>query len=508
LFLPVRPVTPRRGGCFPDGGGGGGSSWTPVQGTGISITAPTTSSYMFSVIDYISKTEVIDVSATLGALITSETNSRISSDNYLQSQLVSISGNYTPITLTQSISGNLQTQITNEVNLRNIQVISLSANYTPITLLQSVSGNLQNQINNLPVANIFRTEVMNVSGFLQSEIVSISANYTHYSLTRSISGNLQSQIDAISGSLLNDYIENDKTYENNNLLVLRPNGTGGVVWGSTPVFDHNNLTNIQGGTTGQYYHLTLSQFNDYIGKTEVTGISSTLNTLLSTETIFRINADSFLQNQINNISGSYASYSLVKSISGNLQSQLVSISANYVPITLLQTVSGDLQNQINLEIVNRIIGDSFLQSQINNISGNYASYSLVQNISGNLQSQINNITGSYTLLSTTRTLTGNLQSQITAISADYTPISLTQNVSGNLVSLIESSSTRNSQTISQSGHGFIPGDCLRYTGSIWAKANAGVISTSEAIGIVESVTTNSFINSYSTLSSGIIITKL
>lgn len=31
LFLPVRPETPRRGGCFPDGGGGGGSLLTDLM---------------------------------------------------------------------------------------------------------------------------------------------------------------------------------------------------------------------------------------------------------------------------------------------------------------------------------------------------------------------------------------------------------------------------------------------------------------------------------------------
>lgn len=31
LFFPARPVTPRRGGCFPDGGGGGGSLLTVLM---------------------------------------------------------------------------------------------------------------------------------------------------------------------------------------------------------------------------------------------------------------------------------------------------------------------------------------------------------------------------------------------------------------------------------------------------------------------------------------------
>jgi hypothetical protein len=506
-------------------GGGGGSLWTPVQGTGISITAPTTASYQFSVIDYISKTQVTAVSATLGALITSETNSRISSDNYLQSQLVSLSGNYTPITLTQSISGNLQTQITNEVNLRNIQVISLSANYTPYSLTRSISGNLQSQINNLPVANIFRTEVMTVSGFLQSEIVSISATYTPYGLTRSISGNLQSQINnitgnytlisttraltgnlqsqinlkanAVSGSngVWNNVVVNSQgivisgsnvnyggqvdlspytllsttqnissnlqsqinnitgnytlisttraltgnlqtqintkanithdilthtTGNTNSTLVLSPDGIGGVTWATVSVsaaaVNHNTLSGLQGGQSSQYFHLTNAQYLDYIGKTEVTGISSTLNALITSESIFRINADSFLQNQINIISGSYIGI-------GSL--------SPYTLLTTTSAISGNLQNQINTRAIAISSGSGIWNNVVVNsqgvvTSGSYVNYggqvdlsgytplALTQSVSGNLQSQINNITGNYTLISTTRALTGNLQTQINA----------------------------------------------------------------------------------------------
>jgi hypothetical protein len=44
---------------------GGGSGFTPIAGNGMTITAPTTSSYLFSVDDYISKTNVSSVSAGL-----------------------------------------------------------------------------------------------------------------------------------------------------------------------------------------------------------------------------------------------------------------------------------------------------------------------------------------------------------------------------------------------------------------------------------------------------------
>jgi hypothetical protein len=44
---------------------GGGSSWTPVEGTGMSITAPTTASYQFSIVDYISSSEVENISSQM-----------------------------------------------------------------------------------------------------------------------------------------------------------------------------------------------------------------------------------------------------------------------------------------------------------------------------------------------------------------------------------------------------------------------------------------------------------
>jgi hypothetical protein len=44
----------------------------------------------------------------------------------------------------------------------------------------------------------------------------------------------------------------------------------------SPVSSHNALSGLQGGTVGEYFHLTNAQYNDYIGKTEVVGISGNL----------------------------------------------------------------------------------------------------------------------------------------------------------------------------------------------------------------------------------------
>lgn len=48
------------------------------------------------------------------------------------------------------------------------------------------------------------------------------------------------------------------------------------------VTNHNGLGGLQGGTVGEYFHLTSSQSNDFIGRTEVANISGGLNTRIST----------------------------------------------------------------------------------------------------------------------------------------------------------------------------------------------------------------------------------
>jgi hypothetical protein len=54
--------------------GGTGSSWTPTSGTGVTITAPTSSTYNFSVSDYISKTESVSISADLQTQLTNDSS--------------------------------------------------------------------------------------------------------------------------------------------------------------------------------------------------------------------------------------------------------------------------------------------------------------------------------------------------------------------------------------------------------------------------------------------------
>jgi hypothetical protein len=69
---------------------------------------------------------------------------------------------------------------------------------------------------------------------------------------------------------------------------------------------------------------------------------------------------------------------------------------------------------------------------------------------------------------------------------------------GTLQTVSTTSSTLK-ETITQNSHGFVAGDVLYLTGSTWAKAKADSVITAEAMGVVESVTTNTFVLIYSGL---------
>lgn len=58
------------------------------------------------------------------------------------------------------------------------------------------------------------------------------------------------------------------------------------------------------------------------------------------------------------------------------------------------------------------------------------------------------------------------------------------------------SGNRTNETITQAAHGFVAGNVLYLTGTTWTKAKANAIGTANAIGIVESATTDTFVVVY------------
>ena len=150
---------------------GGGSSWLPTEGTGMSITAPDTSSYLFSVNDYISGTEVASISAGLDTRSTSNTNS-----------INTLFSTYTNSTTTQAISAGLQSQI---LGLQS-QILATSGAYATTDDIINLDLDLQSQIT-----------------ISKNSINTLYSTYTNISTTQAISAGLQSQISQITSTINN-----------------------------------------------------------------------------------------------------------------------------------------------------------------------------------------------------------------------------------------------------------------------------------------------------------------
>jgi hypothetical protein len=371
---------------------------------------------------------------------------------------------YTLLSVTQSISGSLDTKINSEITNRQLSDINIQSQVTNLT---SVTGNYLTQSNLNPyaltstVANIsaslsnsINSEITNrqlADNSLQSQISNIGSitgnfasnsnlsSYTLLSVTQSISGSLDTKIN--SKANISHSIESHSTISNNTSLVLKPDGIGGVTWGSVSVSgggtsDHNALLNLQGGTTNQYYHLNQSQFSDFIGKSEVASVSGNISSLLGN----KANKISSGQGTWNNVivnsegivtSGSYINYG------GS-----VDLSA-YTLLSVTQSISGSQDTKIN--------------SKATAVSGAQGTWNkLVVNSQGIVVSGGNFNYGSgdnvdlspYTLLSTTAAISGNLQHQIdnlviTGGTIPETSKTFSWNLDGSLQSIVDTYGTKN-----------------------------------------------------------------
>lgn len=156
---------------------------------------------------------------------------------------------------------------------------------------------------------------------------------------------IQVQIDAISGAVdsntsdisdLNNYVSSFSIESSGGSITVSQDG---YVWnlevvsvsGGGPTPPHNNLVGLQGGNgSSQYYHLTLAQYNDYIGSTEVASISAGLQS----------------QNMINagDITGLESGVAV---ISGAVDLNTTNISTNAANIATNVSDISDLQDQVN-----------------------------------------------------------------------------------------------------------------------------------------------------------------
>jgi hypothetical protein len=149
-------------------------------------------------------------------------------------QLQSITGNYTLLSTTALLTGNLQGQITSAVNINNSQ-------QTAINQLQSITGNYA-----------LTSTVASVSGTLRTQIASTSASL--YTLTANTSANILSNVDSNyvhRTNNVNESINGNKTFTNNVVVqgtFTALSGSFGVIVQEVSAYD--NLIEINVGDTG------------------------------------------------------------------------------------------------------------------------------------------------------------------------------------------------------------------------------------------------------------------
>jgi len=235
---------------------------------------------------------------------------------------------------------------------------------------------------------------------------------------------------------------------------------GEAVTCPSTTFIHNSLPGLQGGTTNQYYHLTLSQYNDYAGISYVVDVSGSLQNAIDANTTLINNLQSsitIIENKIVNIETD------VDSISASID-DLTTITLESSGGTVLITQNGNIYNlevdtsgitAEGISVHNDLIGlQGGILNQYYHLSENqyvdYIGRIEVENISGYLNSEITNINNQLIIIN----------SEITNISGQYTLISTTENISSNLQSQIDNipiisvSSSGGTILISQNGNNY------------------------------------------------------
>lgn len=94
---------------------------------------------------------------------------------------------------------------------------------------------------------------------------------------------LQTDVAVLSGAI--DAIEQESTVIQSSggsiIVTENPQNTWNVEVASSPIQNHNSLLGLQGGVSGQYFHLTAAEYADYIGSSEVAAVSGFLQTQIT-----------------------------------------------------------------------------------------------------------------------------------------------------------------------------------------------------------------------------------
>ena len=266
---------------------------------------------------------------------------------------------------------------------------------------------------------------------------------------------------------------------------------------TTPlIYNHNDLSNLQGGNNSERYHLTLSQYNNATNNSSISQTGLLLNT--------DWNTFNNKQNQINNTTDLIAK-SLTLYNYGDIQTKINSkqdiinsttdITAKSLTITEgnIITLLNNKQNQILLTT----------DISLNKLAANF--FYTIGN-STDLQTQINNLASSSQLLSGNNTWTGvnnftannTYLGNIVVNSSTISPLELSylDNVSSNIQSQINNkldisnNSTVNGLTITKENISYLNGSTSNIQSQINNKQNTITSSTDLTLNSISTINGN------------------
>lgn len=342
------------------------------------------------------------------------------------SLITSITGQFATITLVNGMSGVLQSNINSKVSADILRAE-----------VSSISSSLQNNIDN------FKTQVVGTTGNLQAQIntkigdaPSDGNQYARknaaWVIVTGVTGTGSSGAGFVplagTGMTItpsgNNYLFNVNDY-------ISKTETRSISSGLQ--FQIDNLNTSVNNVTGQFATKTLVNGTSGVLQSNILGLTTSVNNVTAQfATITLVNGTSgVLQSNINAKVSADILRTEVSNISSGLQFTIDSFKTQVVGTT------GDLQTQIyNVNTsVNNVTGQfatktlvagtsGVLQSNINTVSANLSDYqTIVQNMSSGLNNRLNTIEGSYITTTTVRNLTGNLQTQITTLTTAVTSIS-------------------------------------------------------------------------------------
>jgi hypothetical protein len=300
--------------------GGGGNSWVPLASSGMTITAPTTANFIFSVTDYISKTTVAAISAGLNTRLSANE----SIDTTQTNSINTLFSTYANSTTVANISAGLNTRLSANESLDTTQTNSINtlfSTYANSTTVAAISAGLNTRIVDLD-SRLTNNESLDTTQ--TNSINTLFSTYANSTTVAAISGGLNTRLSS------NESLDTTQTNSINTLFSTYANSTtvaaisGGL---NTRLSSNESLDTTQTNSIN-------TLFSTYANSTTVANISAGLNTRLSANE----SLDTTQTNSINTLFSTYANSTTVAAISGGLNTRIGSIEGNYVTTNTQQTI--------------------------------------------------------------------------------------------------------------------------------------------------------------------------